>query len=264
MKAAAVGLALLLAAGPSAAQPLFQPASVVGIDGEAGVQAPLDAPLVDADGRPTTLREIAGGKPILLAPVLHDCPNICGVTLTGLAQAIAVQPYRAGTDFAVVAFGIDPAETPGEARASLEALAARFPELAGEVDAVTAPAESIAAVTGALGFRYAWDDGIEQYAHAAAIAVLTPDGRLARWLFGVAPEPTSLRLALTEAGEGRIGDIGERLLLLCYRYDPQTGRYGSLIWGLLRAGGIGTVAAVGAFVGVSLLRDRRRRGRRRR
>ena len=102
---------------------------------------------------------------------------------------------------------------------------------------MTGDASAVAAVTDALGYRYAWDERIGQYAHVAAIAVLTPDGRLARWLYGLAPQPGDLALALTDAGQGRIGGLAEQLLLLCYRYDPASGRYTGAIWSALRIGG---------------------------
>lgn len=253
-------LALLVPAGLAAAGPApFDPVQEVAIDGKPGARVPLDSVLKDVEARPTTLSAISDGKPMLLVPVLHDCPNICGVTLSGLAQAIATQDYQPGRDFAVVAFGIDAAETPSQARAAVDELGARFPALveSGGIDAVVGNAAAVAAVTDALGYRYAWDERMGQYAHAAATAVLRADGTLVGWLYGVAPDPTDLRLALTAAGEGRIGSWTDQLLLLCYRYDPETGRYGSLVWGALRAGGIGIVAALGGFIAWSVLRERR-------
>lgn len=251
-----VALVLPLAA---LAAPGFDPFEKAGIDPRPGARVPLDLTFTDAKGRAVSLREIGGGKPIVLAPVLHDCPNICGVTLGGLANAVKAQSYRPGTDFEIVAFGIDPKETPDDAHNALAELERRFPSLAakGGVHALTGYAKDIATVTQALGYRYAFDERIGQYAHVAAVAVLTPDGRLARWLYGIAPEPTDLHLALTEAGEGRLGDFADQLLLLCYHYDPQTGRYGSLVWSMLRVGGGITVLGLGGFIVLSLRRERR-------
>ncbi|WEX10569.1 SCO family protein [Chelativorans sp. AA-79] len=240
----------------------FDPFNEAGIDQRPGAQVPLDGAFVDEAGKSVTLAELAGGKPMLLVPVLHNCPNICGVTLSGLAQAARAQPFEPGEDFIIVTFGIDPKEGPAEAQASLAELSQAFPEFGGKAHAVTGRAEAIRAVTDALGYRYAWDDRIGQYAHVAATAVLTPDGKLARWLYGLAPEPTDLRLALTEAGEGQVGNWRDQLLLLCYHYDPETGRYGSLVWMLLRVGGGLTVAAGLSFIGSSILRERQAGGRR--
>ncbi|WP_027133220.1 SCO family protein [Geminicoccus roseus] len=250
---------LLLASLPAGA---FDPFAATGIDQIADAAVPLDRPFLDQSGRTVTLRELAGGKPLLLAPVLHDCPNICGVTLAGLAQAVRAQPYRPGEDFAIVAFGIDPKEGPALARRQLDRLARAFPAVAGQGSfALTGTQADIQAVTQAIGYRYAWDERIGQYAHVAAVALLTPDGRLARWLYGLSPDPTDLRLALTEAGQGRIGDWAEQVLLLCYHYDPQTGRYGPLVWTILRVGGTATALVGAGLIGWSLLRERRARRR---
>lgn len=236
----------------------FDPFQSTGIDRRPDARAPLDVSVVDEQGTSTTLEALARRKPILLAPVLHRCPNICGLTLAGLASAVMAQKFRPGRDFTLVAFGIDPREGTAEAMQSLADLHRAFPALGSEgVHAVTASAADIARVTGALGYRYAWDDGIGQYAHISAVAVLTPDGHLSRWLYGIAPDATDVRLALTEAGDDRIGDWTDQLLLLCYHYDPETGQYVSMVWLLLRVGGGLTVVAGSALIGIAILRERR-------
>jgi protein SCO1/2 len=256
MRRLALFLAALLGCTPAWA---FDPFQQAGIDARPGAQVPLDLPFRDEAGAPVTLRALAQGKPILLAPVLHDCPNICGVTLAGLARAVHAQSLVPGRDFTIVAFGIDPREGPQTAAASLDKLHREFPALPAEsIHGLTGTATDIAAVTGALGYRYAWDEAIGQYAHLAAVAVLTPDGRLAHWLYGLAPDPTDLKLALVEAGDGRIGGWGDQLLLLCYHYDPQTGTYGPVIWTALRVGGGLTAAAGAAFIAIAAVRERRR------
>jgi protein SCO1/2 len=248
-------LLTLLAARPACAFDAFKEA---GIDRKPGAIVPLDRVFRDETGAAVTLRGLSQSKPIVLVPVLHDCPNICGVTLSGLAQAIQAQSFMAGDDFTVIAFSIDPKETPKDAAAALDRLRRAFPSLPPNGwHALTGSKADIAAVTDALGYRYAWDDRLGQYAHVAATAVLTPDGKLARWLYGVAPAPADLKLALTEAGQGTIGDWGDQLLLLCYHYDPQTGRYGSIIRTLLRIGGGLTVLAGIGLIGTSLLRELR-------
>lgn len=248
---------LVLAAGSAGAQDGFDPFKAAGIDVKPGAMVQLDLAFRDAGGRSATLRELAAGKPVLLAPVVHRCPNICGVTLAGLAQAIRAQSLEPGRDFVILALGIDPREGADAATNSLDALRAGYPELpAMGVHALTGTPDRIAAVTNALGYRYAWDPGLDQYAHIAAVAVLMPDGRLAHWLYGVSPDPDDLKLALVEAGQGRVGTWGDRLLLLCYHYDPKTGRYGAAISWLLRLGGALTVSLGATFIGISLLRER--------
>jgi protein SCO1/2 len=248
-------LALLLGCGPALA---FDPFAKAGVDRKEGARVPLDLAFRDETGQPMTLRQAAGGKPLLLAPVLHNCPHICGLTLAGLAEAIGIQKFVPGKDFEAVAFGIDPHEGPRDAANSLGRLKAAFPAMASGIHGFTGSAKNIRAVTDALGYRYAWDQSIGQYAHIAAVAVVTPDGRLSHWLYGITPDPTDVRLALTEAGQGKIGSWGDQLLLLCYHYDPQTGRYGSTIWLMLRIVG-GATAALGAgAIGIALLRERRK------
>ncbi|MDK4702194.1 SCO family protein [Rhizobium sp. CNPSo 4062] len=252
-----LALALLLGAGEAHAA-AFDPFTATGIDQKPDAFIPLDQPFRDEAGRLVTLRQLGGGKPILLAPVLHNCPNICGITLSGLMEAVEGQSFRPATDFTIVAFGIDAREGPKEAAASLDQLKHRFPSLAKNgVHALTGEAIAIHAMTEALGYRYAWDPDIGQYAHDAAVAVLTPDGRLSRWLYGLAPTSRDLKLALTEAGEGRIGRWRDQLLVLCYHYDPLTGRYSSLILMALRLA-FGLTVIVGAgLLALGLVRDRR-------
>jgi protein SCO1/2 len=252
-------LLLLLLLSIAAPVLAFNPFQSTGIDRKPDVVVPLDIPFTDETGRRITLRALGADRPILLIPVLHKCPNICGVTLSGVTDAIAAQRYRPGSDFSLIAFGIDPKETPAVAASSLVELRRRFPKMAGAVHALTGDEPSIHAVTDALGYRYAWDSSIKQYAHLAATAVLTPDGHLSRWLYGLAPAGNDLNLALTEAGQGRIGTWTDQLLLLCYHYDPVTGRYSPLIWLALRLTGGATVALILALIGTALWRDRRRR-----
>ena len=248
-------LLLLLWSVPAPAA-AFDPFTAAGIDRRPNAVVPLDLPFVDADGMSITLREIADGKPLLLVPVLHACPNICAVTLAGLAQAIEAQAFAPGRDFALISFGIDPKEGPPEAAAELAKLHRNFPDMR-PAHSLTGTAENVAAVTDALGYHYAWDDQIGQYDHAAAVATLTPDGRLARWLYGLSPDPTDLHLALTEAGRGQIGTWTDQVLLFCYHFDPKTGRYGPLIWTIMRIAGAATAAALLALIGLGFLRDRR-------
>ncbi|MBB4566805.1 SCO family protein [Rhizobium leucaenae] len=260
--------ALLGFTGSQAAAAAFDPFAATGIEQKLDAKIPLDRPFTDEQGHRVTLRGLAGGKPMLLAPVLHNCPNICGVTLSGLMEAVEEQPFRPPGDFAIIAFGIDPREGPAEAQNSLDQLRRRFPSLTARgVHALTGTASDIHAVTNALGYRYAWDPDIGQYAHDAAVAVLTPDGRLSRWLYGLAPEGNDLKLALTEAGQGQIGSWGDQLLLLCYHYDPAIGRYSPLVHTALQMAGGVTVLGGGGLLAFALLRERRRekppvRGRR--
>lgn len=240
--------------GATAAAP-FDPFAQARIDEHPGAQVPVSAVFFDEAGRRTTLAHLGGGRPMLLVPVLHDCPNLCGVTLDGLASAMRKSRIVGGRDAAVIAFGIDPKESPEDARVALARLVGRNPELAGRIHATVGSPTAVRSVTDALGYRYAYDPRIGQYAHAAATAVLTRDGRCSRWLYGLAPEPAALTAALDDARAGRTGGWVRQLILLCYHYDPETGRYGLAIAWLLRVGCIATVLAMLLYVMLARRRE---------
>jgi len=236
----------------------LDPFKAAGIDRKPDARVPLDLRFKDERGAAATLRNLLDGRPMLLVPVQHECPNICGITLAGLLQAVARQSLRPGFDFTIVAFGIDPKERSRDAAQSLGRLLQAFPAFPRDaIHGLTGAGADVAAVTDALGYRYAWDTELEQYDHVAAIAVLTPDGHLARWLYGVAPEPEDVKLALTEAGRGEVGHWTDQLLLLCYHYDPVTGRYSSIVWTALKVLAVATLAGLLLFVGRAVYRDRR-------
>jgi len=233
------------------------PFKAASIDERPGVQIPLDQPFVDSAGQPVTLRRLAGGKPLLITPVQHECPNICGVTLSGIVGAIDRQSkFTPGRDFAIVALGIDSREGPAQARDDLRRLATQRPKAAWQPAALTGSDPAIRAVTGALGYRYAWSRQLRQYAHLSGTAVLTPDGRLSSWLYGLSPTPSQLDAAIAQAKAGHSGGVMQQILLLCFHYDPQTGRYSLAITRVLRLAGIATVLLMA--LGIGLLSRRRR------
>ncbi|MCH8686708.1 SCO family protein [Pedomonas mirosovicensis] len=220
----------------------FDPFDVAQIIERPGARVPLDLPLRDAEGKATTLRALGAGKPILLIPVLHTCPNFCGITLARLAEAAEGQRYRPGADVTLLAFGIDPAEMPEDAAANLARLRdERDGKAAPFQAALVGPATSVRGTMDALGYRYAFDPRIGQYAHVAASAMLTADGRLVRWIYGLDPEPAVIEKAVADAREGRTGGLVDRLILLCYHFDPETGRYTLAIERAVRIAGLTTV-----------------------
>lgn len=236
----------------------FDPLTAAGIDLRPDARIPVDRVFQDQAGRATSLRRLVNGKPVLLVPVQYNCPNICGVTLAGLMQAITAQKIRPGIDFALVTVSIDPRETPQDARNLLARLSSEFPKIPKDaVHGLTGADADITALSDALGYRYAWDPALRQFDHVAAVAVLTPDGRLGNWLYGVAPEPRDVQLALTAAGAGQVGRWTDQLLLLCYHYDPATGRYTPIVWTVLRVCAAGAVIGVLLWVGGAWLRERR-------
>lgn len=227
----------------------FDPFGSATIEERPGAVIPTSLPLVTADGRAVTLGQLAAGKPLLLIPVLHQCPNFCGVTSTGFARSIAGQRYRAGHDFTVALFGIDPREGRAAAMTDLARLQKGGAlEALGPPAALTGSAATIRATTYALGYRYAFDPRIGQYAHVAAAAVLTRDGRLSSWLYGIDPPPADLQRAIGAALLDRSGGLFDRIILLCYHYDPSTGTYTPAIERLLQLFALLTVVGLGALL----------------
>lgn len=212
-----------------------------------GERVPRDLPLVDEQGRPVLLGDyLQDGRPVVLALGYYRCPMLCGLIARGLAVALGETALRPGQDFLALAVSIDPTEGPALAaerqRGHLQALGggARPPDwpfLTGRTPALTLLAERV-------GFRYRYDAATRNYAHPAVLVVLAPDGRIARYIYGVRFTGRDLRLALVEASQGRVGTTLDRVLLQCYRYDPAGRRYALYVSGFLRAGGLAVFAAL--------------------
>ncbi len=251
----------LLAAAPAMASNLPDAVAGIGVDAHLGVTVPTGVPFVDESGRTVRLADYLGGPPVLLVPVYYTCPNLCGSALADLSFSLQRMPLRPGRDYLVVAVSIDPREGPAEAAsAKARALTGDGPaDLADAVHFLTGAAASTAALMRTIGFRYRWEPRLSQYVHLSGVALLSTDGRLARWLPGIGLEPADLRLAVAEAGRGGIDDLIDRFLLVCSRYDPQTGRYTSFAGTALKASSIGVVALLAGFTGLSLVREHRRR-----
>jgi len=233
----------------------------VGFDQRLGGELPLDLAFRDEVGRTVRLGELfERGRPVVIAPVYFRCPMLCDLTMSGLAASLKPLAFSAGREFEVVAFSFDPGEGPEDAAAARRRYLPRY-DRPGAEDGwhfLTGDAEAIAALTGAIGFRYVYDAERDEYAHAAGVVVATADGRIARYFFGTDHPPKDLKLGLIEASERRIGSAIDRLLLYCYHYDPELGRYSAATMSLVRAGGIATLVLLGGFVGIMLGRERRR------
>jgi protein SCO1/2 len=222
-------------------------------------QLPLDASFKDESGRTVRLGEYFGSKPIVLAFVYYQCPMLCSQTLNGISSALKVVPFTVGKDFDVVIISFDPRDTPESANAKKQAHLLHWSvgDTADGWHFLTGDEATIRQVTSAAGFTYQWDETSGQYAHVSGLLTVTPDGRLARYFYGVEYSPKELRLALVETGQGRIGSPIEELLLYCFQYDPTSGRYGVVVMNLVRLGGLLTVALVAGFVLVMRRRDTR-------
>jgi protein SCO1 len=270
------GIALLIAmlAAPAMAQP-SRPKSVpppgkaaseqipilreVGIDQKLGDQVPLDLLFADENGRDVKFGELFRDRPVVLALVYYECPMLCTQVLSGLDGSLTALSFSAGKEFDLVVVSFDPGETPALAADRRKNFINRYRRVGSEggIRFLTGRQESIAKLADAVGFRYAYDEASDQYAHPAAITLLTGDGRVSRYLYGVEFAPKDLRLGLVEASEGRVGTAVDTLLLYCYHYDPESGKYGMAIMNLIRLAGVLTVVCLGTFIVVSLRRERR-------
>jgi protein SCO1 len=231
----------------------------VGIDQKLGQQVPLDLIFVDESGRDVRLGDLFRARPVVLALVYYECPMLCTQVLSGLDGSLTALSLSAGTDFDIVVVSFDPGETAALAAQSRKTFLNRYRRAGAEggVRFLTGRQESISKLADAVGFRYAYDAEIDQFAHPAAITLLTGDGRISRYLYGIEFAPKDFRLGLVEASEGRIGTAVDSLLLFCYHYDPESGKYGMAIMNLIRLAGVITVVCLGAFIFVSLRRERR-------
>jgi protein SCO1/2 len=260
-----VGLLLmvgLLGSALRAQAKLTQISDSVGIDQKLNARIPSDLVFRDEGGTDVRLSEyFEKDRPVVLALVYYECPMLCTEVLNGMVRSFVRIPYKLGSDFEVITVSIDPHEMPELARAKKETY------LEGQFEAqartgwhfLTGTQESIERLARAVGFRYFYDAETGQFAHAAGIMVLTPDGVISRYLYGIDYPSKDLRLALVEASERRIGTPVDRLMLLCYRYDPTTGTYGVVIMNVLRVAWIGTVGFLVALFVVLRKREKSRK-----
>jgi protein SCO1/2 len=245
-------------AGTAATQPVAA-LKEIGIDQKPNAKLPLDAEFSDENGAPVKLGQFFGPRPVVMALVYYGCPMLCTQVLNGLAGSLQGLSFSAGQEYDVVVVSFDPGETPAMATERKTQFVSRYIRAAdtSRIHFLTGRESSIKALTTAVGFRYAWDKQTGQFAHPAAITVLTPDGRISRYLYGVEFAPKDLKLALIEASAGEIGSVVDQAMLFCYHYDPETGRYGLAIMNLVRAAGALTVLVIGGWIFMSLRRERR-------
>jgi protein SCO1/2 len=226
-----------------------------------GRRVPLELEFSDASERRVRLGDFFGdGKPVVLVLSYYQCPMLCGLVLGGAAQAMRALDWRLGRDYRAVTISFDPRDGWQEAGRKQAAVldAAGVPDQTRAWPFLTDGDGSARLLAQALGFGYRWDHSTEQFAHPAVIFVLTPDGRVSRYLYGVEYAPRQLKLALLEAGQGKTGTFLDRVLMACYRWDPATRRYGVFVVGFLRAGAGLVLLTLIALV-VTLVRAERRK-----
>lgn len=239
------------------------PLANVNIRQKLNSQIPLGLVFKDETGREVKLGQYFDGKrPVILALVYYECPMLCTQILNGMVRAARVLPFTAGKDYEVVVISFDARETPKEAaeKKAVYVKAYGRPETAPAWHFLTGSLASIKSVAEAVGFYYQWDVHTAMYAHASAIYVATPDGRMSKYFMGIEYSPKDLRLGLVDASEGRIGTMVDQVLLFCYHFDPQSAKYTPFALGLLRVAGAATVFTMGGFVVIMLRRESRQKG----
>jgi protein SCO1/2 len=239
-------------------QTAWKPAALrnVGIDQKMGAQVPLDLPFTDESGRAVTLRQYST-KPVILALVYYQCPSLCNMVLNGIMRSARSLTMTAGDEFDVVAVSFDPHETPEMATAKKAAYMKEYDRPGSERGwhFLTGAEASSRALADAVGFHYAYDALTNQYAHASAIVILTPEGRTTQYFYGIEYPARDLRLALVEASHNRIGSAIDQVMLYCYHWDPARGKYGMVIMNVLRIAGLLTLGSLVTFMLIMFRRD---------
>jgi protein SCO1 len=230
----------------------------VGIDQRLNEQLPLDIEFRNEEGRLVNLGQFFHDKPVVLSLVYHECPMLCNEVLEGMLRAFRVLRFDVGKEFDVLTVSFNPREDAPLAKSAKESYVRRY-KREGAAEGwhfLTGDQTSIDRLTKAVGFRYRYDAQKNQYAHAGGIMVLTPQGRLSRYFYGIEFAPKDLRLGLIEASQNKIGSLVDQVLLFCYHYDPVTGKYGLVILRTMRIVGVLFVLGLGTYVILMLRRER--------
>jgi len=254
--------ALLLFASASSTPP--QLPGRVGIDQKLDAQMPLGAMFRDETGRVVRLDQyFHHGRPVVLTFMYYRCPMLCSMVMEGVTSTLTQLKFDIGKEFDVVTISIDPRDTAQAAAQKKEKYVKRYGRLeaANGWHFLTGPESAIRKVTDAAGFHYAYDPRLDQFAHATAMMVLTPEGRMSRYLYGLEYKQRDVRLALVEASRNKIGSATDQLLLLCYHYEPATGKYSAAAMNYVRAGGVATVAGLVGFIVIMIRREKKEANR---
>jgi protein SCO1 len=232
----------------------------VGIEQKLDALVPLETTFRDEAGRTVPLASYFHGKPVLLALVYYRCPMLCTQILNGVESSLKAVSLNPGRDFEVVSVSFDPQDSINNSAGKRKAILQRYgrPDTANGWHFLTGDEPSIRALTEAVGFRYRFDPSTGQFAHASAIMILTPEGRISRYLYGIEYAPRDVRLGLVEASANKIGTPVDQILLFCFHYDPATGKYGAAAMSAIRFAGALFVMISGAFLFIFLRRDIRR------
>lgn len=235
------------------------PFANIGLDQHLNEQIPLSLTFRDETGKSVQLSDYFGKKPVILSLAYYNCPMLCSMVINGLIRTLRTMSLSAGTEFNIVTVSFDPRDTPASAalkrQTSLQSYSRKGADTGWHF--LVGDDATIQQLTKAIGFRYAYDETSKQFQHPSGIMILTPDGRLSRYFYGIEYAPRDVRLGLVEASDGKIGSPVDQILLLCFHYDPITGKYGLIVTRALQLGGIVTILALGSFMFISFRRDRR-------
>lgn len=248
----------LFAPAAASAQSIGEVMQEVAFEQKINQPLPLELAFRDEAGRAVTLGDYFGRRPVVLALVYYECPMLCTFVLNGLVKSLRTLSFQPGREFEIVVVSFNPTETPALAA---EKKAAYLRDYGRATTAagwhfLTGEPEAIGALTEAVGFRYLYDEKSAQFAHASGIMVVTPEGKLFRYFYGIEYAPRDLRLAVVEASAGKLGTLVDQVLLYCFHYDPETGKYGVIITRIIRLAGTGTVLALGIFLFILFRRER--------
>lgn len=230
----------------------------VGLDQKLNAVVPLDLSFRDEQGHAVQLKDYFNERPVILALVYYTCPMLCGMEMDGIVRSLRVVSLELGSDFQIVAVSINPKETPKIAAAKKAEYQKKLnrPGFSKGWHFLTGDSQNIHRLAQAVGFRYIYNPENQTFSHATGIMILTPQGRMARYLYGVDYAPRDLRLALVDASQNRIGSPVDQFLLYCYHYDPSTGKYTLMIMNILRIASVMTLIAMGLLIFFLLRRER--------
>ena len=255
---------LLLAVTPAMAQrkePAPKELQGITVTEHLDAQIPLDLEFTNTQGKRVTLGQLFDGtRPVILTMNYSDCPQLCIVQLNSLVKSLEKMPWDLGKEYQVVTVSIDPVETYDRARLTRQKYLKMYGRPGGGQGwhFLVGKEANIKRLAETVGFGYRWLPESKQYVHAAVLMVCMPEGRVSRYLYGVAYDPQTLRLSMTEAAEGRVGTTLDQILLFCFHYDASSGRYGPAAFNLMRAGGALTVVLLGTMMSVYWVRERRK------
>src|SRR5581483_9194311 len=263
MKRTLILAASLLALPAIAQQNSADPAKLPGrvaIQQKLDTQIPLDTMFRDETGRVVRLSEyFRSGRPVLLNFMYYRCPMLCPTVLEGTTNTLTELKFDIGREFDVITVSIDPRDTPEMAAQKKDHYLKRYGRLnsAAGWHFLTGNESSIKRLANAVGFEYAYDLQSDQFAHGAALLVLTPQGKVSRYFYGFEYSPRDLRLGLVEAAANKIGTATDQFMLLCFHYDPATGKYAKTAMNIVRAGGVATIISLASFIFIMLRNERK-------